>query len=110
LLSRPEISRDWIFVDDVVSLYIEAAERAAELRGRAFNAGTGRKVDLKEIVDTILRITSSKAEVRWGVFPAPKHDEHPWIADMRQTFDAFQWRPKVSLEEGLKRTIWPAVG
>jgi nucleoside-diphosphate-sugar epimerase len=104
-LSRPEIARDWIFVDDVVSLYLEAAARASELRGRAFNAGTGRKVDLKEIVDMILHITSSQAEVRWGVFPAPKHDDYPWIADMGQTFGAFHWRPQVSLQEGLKRTI-----
>jgi hypothetical protein len=55
-------------------------------------------------------VTSSKAEVRWGAFPAPKHDDHPWIADMRQTFDAFQWRPRISLEVGLKHTIRAAAG
>ena len=94
LLSRPEIARDWIYVDDVISLYVEAARRASQLGGEVFNAGTGRKVDLQAIVGTILRILS-----------APKHDDHPWIADMRNTFERFSWRPGISLEEGLKRTI-----
>jgi nucleoside-diphosphate-sugar epimerase len=109
LMSRPQIARDWIYVDDVVSLYLEAAVRARQLKGRAFNVGSGQRADLQEIVSTILAITSSETEVRWGAFPAPKHDDHPWIADMRQTFAAFDWRPRTSLHEGLCRTIWPPI-
>jgi nucleoside-diphosphate-sugar epimerase len=102
-LSRPEIARDWIYIDDVVALYLEAAKRASELAGAIFNVGTGRRVNLGELVETVLRVVPSKAEMRWGEFPAPRHDDHPWIADMRQTFDAFGWRPRTSLEHGLKR-------
>ncbi len=105
LLSRREISRDWIYVDDVVSLYLEAARRAAELGGGVFNAGSGVRTDLGEIVEMILRLTGSQAEARWGVFQAPPHDDYPWIADMRHTLGSFAWRPTVLLEEGLRATI-----
>jgi len=43
--------------------------------------------------------------VRWGVFPAPRHDDHPWFADMTNTFAEFAWRPRTALREGLERTI-----
>jgi nucleoside-diphosphate-sugar epimerase len=104
-LSRPEITRDWIYVDDVVRLYLEAATRAAQITGNVFNAGSGLATSLAQIVDIVFRLTASSAEIRWGVFPAPKHDDHPWIASMRHTFETFQWRPQVSLEEGLRLTI-----
>jgi nucleoside-diphosphate-sugar epimerase len=104
-LSRPEIVRDWIYVDDVVSLYLEVARRGSEIGGSIFNAGCGVGVSLAQIVDRVVRLTASDVEFRWGAFLAPKHDDYPWIADMSQTFQTFNWRPQVSLQEGLSRTI-----
>lgn len=105
LLSRPEIARDWIYIDDLIALLLEAGREAARLKGEVLNAGTGRNAALAEIVDIVLRLSASRAEVRWGVFPAPEHDAHPWIADMRHTFAMLGWRPRVALEDGLGRTI-----
>jgi nucleoside-diphosphate-sugar epimerase len=104
-LSRPEIARDWIYIDDLVALLVETGREAARLKGEVLNAGTGRSAPLAEIVDIVLRLAGSRAPVRWGAFPAPEHDAYPWIADMRHTFAALGWRPGVSLEEGLGRTM-----
>ncbi len=104
-LSRREIERDWVYVDDVVNLYVEAAERAAELRGGVFNAGSGKGTPIGEIVDMILAIVGSAANPEWGVFAAPAHDATPWVADMERTFGALAWRPAVSFDEGLRATI-----
>jgi len=101
-LSRPEVTRDWIHVDDVVSLYLEAALRADALRGRVFNAGTGRAASIAEIVARVLEITGGRAPVEWGSFPMAEHDAHPWVADMRTSFAAFDWRPRIALEDGLR--------
>lgn len=104
-LSRREIARDWVYVGDLVELYLEAASRATEHRGGVFNAGSGTPVTIGEITDTILRLTGSSVEARWGVFPAPAHDATPWIADTSRTFAAFAWRPATPLEAGLRSTI-----
>ena len=104
-LSRPGIVRDWVFVDDMVDLFVQAAQNAGRLAGRVFNAGSGIAVDLGEIVDTVLRLTGSSAQPQWGVFQAPEHDDHPWVADTTQTFEQLAWRPTTSLEEGLQATI-----
>lgn len=104
-LSRREISRDWVYVDDVVELYLEAGRRARELGGGIFNAGSGTAVSIGEVTDKVLRLTESSAEPVWGGFPAPAHDATPWIASVERTFGAFAWRPRTSLEEGLRTTI-----
>jgi nucleoside-diphosphate-sugar epimerase len=104
-LSRPQIARDWLHVDDLVALYLEASRVASKVGGEVYNAGSGRSADLGEVVATILELTGSAAEARWGVFPAAEHDAYPWVADMRFTFAALAWRPQLSLEEGLRLTI-----
>jgi nucleoside-diphosphate-sugar epimerase len=104
-LSRPEIARDWVYVDDVVDLYLEAAERAGELGGRVFNAGSGLSTSIDKIVEAILQLTGSSAKPRWGIFEAPEHDRYPWVADPALTFASFRWRPRISLADGLARTI-----
>lgn len=104
-LSRPGIMRDWVFVDDVVDLYLEAAARAGPLAGGVFNAGSGHGTDLGTIVSRVLALTGSSARPDWGVFQAPAHDDHPWVADPRLARAAFSWRPRVTLDDGLRRTI-----
>ena len=102
-LSRPEITRDWVYVEDIVDLYMEASRMPARLAGGVFNAGSGRASSIADVVETVFRLTGSRAEARWGTFPAAEHDAGRWVADMRQTFEAFAWRPRTSLEEGLQK-------
>jgi nucleoside-diphosphate-sugar epimerase len=103
-LSRPEIARDWVYVEDLVELYLEAS-RKPEMAGGVFNAGSGRQVTIGELVETVFRLTGSSVEARWGAFPAGAHDTDRWVADMRCTLQAFAWRPRTSLDDGLRKTI-----
>jgi nucleoside-diphosphate-sugar epimerase len=104
-LSRRDISRDWVYVDDVVDLYMEAASRAQELRGGVFNAGSGVALTIGEITDRLVQLTGGTATPQWGVFAAPAHDVTPWTASTSHTFAAFAWRPKTALDDGLRLTI-----
>lgn len=104
-LSRPTIARDWVYMDDVVDLYLLAAAHAGRLAGTVLNAGSGISTNLGQIVALLLRLTQSQSETRWGVFPAPHHDGFPWVADPTAVQSALGWAPKVSLEAGLQATI-----
>jgi nucleoside-diphosphate-sugar epimerase len=105
LLSRPDIARDWVYIDDVVDLYLETVARADDLAGDVFNAGSGVLGSIGDVVATIIQLTGSRAEPQWGTFKAPPHDEFPWVADPTHTFSRLAWRPRVMLEDGLARTI-----
>jgi nucleoside-diphosphate-sugar epimerase len=104
-LSRPDVTRDWVYIDDLITLYIEAAHGAQRHAGGVFNAGSGESGSIEKVVEIVLRLTGSSAQARWGIFEAPPHDHHPWVADPTLTYSTFGWRPAISLEEGLARTI-----
>ncbi|KND50753.1 MAG: UDP-glucose 4-epimerase [Parcubacteria bacterium C7867-001] len=104
-LTSPTVTRDFIYIDDVVALLIEAAERAGEYKGEIFNVGSGEKTSLETLANAALEITGSTSEVVWGGFGSVSYDSDRWQADMTKTFGAFSWRPKVSLKEGLERTL-----
>ena len=72
MLSRPEIARDWIYIDDLIALLSETGREASRLKGKVLNAGTGRSAALAEIADLVLRLAGSRAPVRWGVVPGAR--------------------------------------
>lgn len=104
-LTQPNNVRDFIFVDDIVDLYLEAAEKAQKYKGEIFNAGNGQQKELKYVVDNVLEITGSKSKVSYGALSKVVYDSNMWQADMNKTFSKFLWRPKYDIKAGLKKTI-----
>lgn len=106
-LTSPDVSRDFIFIDDLVELYMQAAERAHELAGEVLNAASGRAVTLKELVDTALALTKSHSKVVWGGAKSVAYDKGCQEADMIKTFAALLWRPSYDVRTGIERmTEW----
>lgn len=104
-LSRPTTTRDFLFVEDIVDLFIEAMDEAQRVPGEIFNAGSGRETTLQELVEEVLRQTGSSSTVRWNAFPTVLYDTATCRADMQRTLAHFSWRPRRTLGEGLEETI-----
>lgn len=104
-LTRPEVMRDFIFVDDIADFFSEAMRNAKDAKGEIFNLGAGHGVHLDELVEFILKAAGSSSRVRWGGFRDVSYDRGVWQADMTKTFTHFSWRPAVSWEQGMDRTI-----
>ena len=104
-MSRPDFARDFIFVDDLVDLYMEAMEKAAAHKGEIFNAASGIRTPLKTLVNCVLKISGSNSRINWNAFRDVIYDSDTWQADMDKTFGAFIWRPKYELEDGLRKSI-----
>ncbi|OHA18445.1 MAG: hypothetical protein A2664_00685 [Candidatus Taylorbacteria bacterium RIFCSPHIGHO2_01_FULL_46_22b] len=104
-LTRPSIARDFLYIDDLVDLLIESAEKANDLRGEIFNAGSGVKTTIKELVAAVIKEIGSTSKIVWDETKASKYDSDFWQADMTKTFKNFSWRPQTSLQSGLRQTI-----
>lgn len=104
-LTHKTVSRDFVFIDDIVDLVLEAATKAGEYKGEIFNLGSGVRTTIGEVVSYILKKTGSKSEVKWGTFRTVSYDSDAWQADMAKTFSHFSWRPKIFPEQGLDKTI-----
>ena len=104
-LTSPEIARDFIFIDDLVDLFMEAAEKASAHAGEVFNAGGGKETMLKELVERTLKLTASKSKILWGSAKAVSYDKGCQRANMKKTLSAFLWRPAIDVEAGIKKMV-----
>jgi len=104
-LANPEAVRDYIFIDDVVDLFLEAKDKTADFKGEIFNLGSGRQNKISEVVDLIIKFINPNAKVNWGVDSPRAWESKKWEADINKTFSNFNWRPKFSLEKGIEKTI-----
>ena len=80
-------------------------QKAKDNSGEIFNLGSGKAVSIKELVDHVLKVTNSKSSVAWGTKDSVAYDSDLWQADMSKTHSRFSWRPKVTFEQGIEKTI-----
>lgn len=103
-MSSLDITRDFIFVDDLIDLYFAAAEYAKENAGEVFDAGNGIAKTLKEVVENALIITLSKSKVIWGSLAKLSYDSGKTQADIAKTTSRLGWTPKTTLFLGMQKT------
>ncbi len=98
--------RDYLYVEDVVDLYLLLAERITQSRGEVFNAGHNRPVSVLQLVETLLLLANRpdlKPKIAGGGTP-PGEIDRQWL-DATKAAQLLGWHPKVPLEEGLRRTL-----
>ena len=67
------------------------------------NIGNPREMTIKEIAETIIRMTQSKSRIVYQ--PLPKDDPKQRKPDITRARTLLKWEPKVELEVGLVKTI-----
>ena len=98
--------RDFIFVDDLVACYLAGIEKAESLaRPEIFNIGSGKKVQIREVIETIADLLHGQEYLKVGARPMRAGEPASMIADIQKAREILGWQPAVSLSEGLKRTI-----
>ncbi len=109
-VGAPESVRDYIFVDDHVSAYLLAIEKGLE-PGEAYNVGRGSGVTNKELARRLARLTGYDfSKVVLGSYPPgypfrPTSSDQPYLVLNTVRARAKGWRPRVGLEDGLKRLV-----
>lgn len=92
--------QDYLHVEDTASGIVDVFE--SELQG-AVNICSGQPVQLKTIVNKIAELTDFKGNILWGAVPAAFGDDV--VVGNNEKLKSTGWKPKYTLEEGLKSTI-----
>jgi len=103
-LVSPKISRDLIYIDDVVDFYLLISKKR-NLKGEIFNLGSGKKTTIKEIYEILKSITGYQKINKWGSMKNRYWDQTIWYGNMHYVKNKLKWKPKVSLKKGLKKTV-----
>ena len=98
-------SRDFVYISDMVDMLLRAAT-SPQAPGEAFNVGTGTTTSVAELADMIIEILELKdVEVSFTGGQAWEGDMDITLADNSKAVNKLEWRPQVSLKQGLKKLI-----
>ncbi len=93
-------TRDFVYVDDVIEANILAMKNGVH---GAFNIGTAKEVSVNR-VDALIRAALG-GRIRPAHGPANPGEERRAALDCTAAKKGLGWRPRVGLEEGIKRTV-----
>jgi UDP-glucose 4-epimerase len=93
-------TRDYVFVGDVVRANVAALETSYV---GGINIGTGRETDVVTLYGMLRQRAHSKLEAVHG--PAKTGEQMRSSLENSLALGALNWRPEISLEEGLTQTI-----
>lgn len=95
--------RDVLYVDDLVEAFLLAARHMPTIAGEAFNIGGGveNTVSLRELLDLLTEITGDRPITQFdGWRPG---DQRYFVSDTSKFAQMTGWKPRVSVEEGVRR-------
>jgi len=94
-----EQTRDFTYVSDVVAANLAAAESGEP--GAVFNIGGGSRVSVNRVLESIQRLSGRTLRIRRE--GRQKGDVRHTAADCTRAREVLDFRPRVSLDEGLAR-------
>ena len=102
--------RDYVYVDDVSRALARLGEADAST-GRVYNVGTGIGTRLVDMANRIVEL-AGRGRVESVAWPAlaEQIETGDFVADISRIERDVEWRPRVSLDEGLSRTIGHYLG
>jgi nucleoside-diphosphate-sugar epimerase len=99
-----EQGRDFTYIENAVSANLLAMQApAANISGRVFNVACGQRHTLNDTFRVLAELLDFREPPIYG--PPRAGDISNSLADISAAREAFGYEPKVSFEEGLRRTV-----
>ena len=103
LLASGQRQVDWIYIDDVISGMLAAAQ-VPHVEGCTFDLGSGALVSIRSVVQQLTNLANPQIEPLFGALP-DRPVEKVRVANTAYTYEKLGWQPVISLETGLEHTV-----
>jgi len=101
-------TRCYTYVDDIIQGIIRSSE-VKEAEGEAINLGTNRETSVLDLAKMMIKIYGGKAEIQFveqeGIYGTSYQDIKRRVPDVSKAKRLLNWEPKISLEDGLSKTV-----
>jgi UDP-glucuronate 4-epimerase len=97
----PESSRDYTYIDDIVSGVVAAYDRIDTHGYRVWNLGGNRPVTLGEMIRVVGRVSGRELQVSWQA--GRVGDVERTFADLTRSRSELGYEPRVGFEAGVAR-------
>jgi glycosyltransferase involved in cell wall biosynthesis len=103
-LVSPDISRDFVYIDDCVEAFLDAALQVGpSTSGKSYNVATGEKTTIGDLIQLTRTNFSIDEEPKWGSMGNRKWDLADWYGDPSQIKADFGWTARTPLDKGLEK-------
>ena len=105
-LGNLEARRDFTYVDDTVEAFLRVGA-AKGVEGQVFNLGVGEDISIGELAERIIALVGRQVEIVTDQerLRPEKSEVDRLLSDNHRARAALGWAPRISLDEGLSRTI-----
>ncbi len=104
-LVSPEISRDFVYVDDCAYAFVKAALTVCQTDpGISVNIASGVKTTLRDATDHARQVFGIAAPAEFGSMPNRKWDLKDWVGDPTLAANKMNWQATTSFADGLRLT------
>ncbi len=102
---HPDISRDFIYVDDAAEAFIDTALNLRESQyGESYNIGSGKKTTIADMATVAREIFQIQEDPKYTM-PARNWDVSNWYANPEKAKADLGWFARTDLRDGLQRTV-----
>ena len=104
-LGYGEPYRNFMYVSDMIDMWCAVIEQHEKCTGQIFTTGPDKAIKIKDYAKMIGDKLDWKGKVNWDSKP-PRPGEIYWLcSDNKLITSLTGWHPKVTLSDGLDRTI-----
>ena len=95
--------RDFIYIDDVINAILKTLKNR-KTNGEIINIGSNKPVRIKDLIIRICSLVGSGKPI-FGKIKLRKDEIKSLYPNINKAYKILKWRPKISLNTGLKKTI-----
>ena len=97
--------RDYTYIDDIIEAFIKVAESTNSI-GEVINIGSNLEISIRDIAEKVMTMIGKNKEITTDprrIRPEKSEVDRLWC-DNTKAKNLLGWEPKISFDEGLKRT------
>lgn len=104
-LVQPDISRDFVYIDDALYATLLAGNADFDvIGGQSINIASNKKTTIRDVANTAKEIFAIPGQPVWGDFANRKWDLKEWYGNAGLAKKVLNWEATTSLQEGLIKT------
>jgi len=105
VFARPEVTRDFVHVDDVITAFVNAVLHInPEIAGESFNIGTGIQTSLSSLAELTKNLFDIQDEPQFNPGVGRAWDVDNWYANLERSKEILGWEAKIKLADGIVHT------
>lgn len=102
---NPEPIRNFLYIDDLIDLYLMLFKTNESLNGESFTIGPANGLTIGELADMIADKLDWHGHINWYTREIRDGEIYYLNSDNDKITRMIGWKPKITLDEGLDKTI-----